>query len=44
MMLKPLEIRVLTPEEREAREFAIKKAKTAAQKATRVRPLKKNKR
>jgi hypothetical protein len=43
MMLEPLKMRVLTPEEREARDFAIKKAKAAAQKAAKVRPLKKNK-
>jgi hypothetical protein len=44
MALKPLELRELTPEEREARERAIKKAKTVAQNALKVRPLKKKKR
>ncbi|WP_315837952.1 hypothetical protein [Bradyrhizobium prioriisuperbiae] len=39
MALKPLELRTLTPEERAARERAIKKAKNAAK----VRPSKKKK-
>ncbi len=43
MALKPLELRELTPEEREAGERAIKKAKTVAQNAVKVRPLKKRK-
>ena len=43
MTLKPFELRVLTPEERKARELAIKKAKIAAQKAVKVGPLKKKK-
>ena len=43
MALKPLELRELTPEEREARERAIEKAKTMGQNAVKVRPLKKKK-
>lgn len=43
MTMKPLELRVLTPEEREARERAIKTARTAAQTAVKLRPLKKTK-
>lgn len=43
MALKPLELRELTPEERDARERAIRKARTAAQNAAKVRPLKKKK-
>jgi hypothetical protein len=39
MPLKGVVLRVLTPEEREARERARKEAKTAAQKAVKVRPL-----
>jgi hypothetical protein len=43
MALKPLELRELTPEEREARERAIKKAKAMAPNAVKIRPLKKKK-
>jgi hypothetical protein len=43
MALKPLELRELTPEERDARECAIKKAKTVADNSVKVRPLKKKK-
>ena len=43
MVLKPFELRELTTEEREARERAIKRAKTVAPNAVKVRPLKKKK-
>ena len=42
-MLRKLELRELTQEEREAREQAIKKAKTAGQNAVKVSPLKRKK-
>lgn len=43
MALKPLELRELTAEEREARESAIRKAKTVTKNAVKVRLLKKKK-
>lgn len=43
MTLKPLELRVLTSEEREARELAFSKAKRQPEKIVKVRPLKRKK-
>jgi hypothetical protein len=41
--LKPLVLRQLTPEEREARERALKKAKAATKNGAKVGPFKKKK-
>jgi hypothetical protein len=41
--LKPLVVRLLTPKEREARERALKEAKTAGKNGAKAMPLKKKK-